>query len=119
MTGTVLVNNSFAVPGTAGCGPLGILDPIINQQKGLPSPAGTNTVVLKGSSGLARHRSSASTSGDGPQPAGGAVAARNRKQVFTARPEPGKQSSEVGLGGRCIAKVFIYSRATRGTAKSY
>ena len=53
VTCTVLVDNSFAVPGTAGCGPLGILDPIINQQKGFPSAAGTNTVVLKGSSGLA------------------------------------------------------------------
>jgi hypothetical protein len=52
-TGTKLVDNSFAVPGTAGCGPLGILDPIINRQKGLPSAAGTNTVVLKGPSALA------------------------------------------------------------------
>jgi hypothetical protein len=50
--GTVLVDNSFAVPGAANCGLLGVLDPIINQQKGFPSPAGTNSVTLTGTSEL-------------------------------------------------------------------
>jgi hypothetical protein len=50
--GTVLVDNSFAVPGASGCGLLGVLDPIINEQKGLPSPAGTNSVTLTGNSEL-------------------------------------------------------------------
>jgi hypothetical protein len=46
-----LVNNSFAAPGANGCG--GILfswavDPFVNSIVGLPSPAGTNTAILEG-----------------------------------------------------------------------
>jgi hypothetical protein len=46
-----LVNNSFAVPGASGCG--GILfswavDPLVNSIVGVPSPAGTNTAILQG-----------------------------------------------------------------------
>jgi hypothetical protein len=49
-TGMKLVDNAFAVPGTENCGPDGILDPILNLDKGLPSAAGTNSAVLLGSS---------------------------------------------------------------------
>lgn len=45
-----LVNNSFAAPGAEGCGGLFafLIDPIINSKLGLPSAAGTNTAILKG-----------------------------------------------------------------------
>ena len=50
MKGLTLVDNSFAVPGTDNCGSDGILDPVLNFDKGLPSPAGSNTAILSGSS---------------------------------------------------------------------
>jgi hypothetical protein len=43
-----LVDNSFAAPGTNGCGTFGLLDPILNESIGVPSKAGTNTAVLEG-----------------------------------------------------------------------
>jgi hypothetical protein len=50
-TGNRLVNNSFATPGANGCG--GILfswavDPLVESIIGIPSPAGTNTAILEG-----------------------------------------------------------------------
>ena len=50
VSGMTLVDNSFAVPGADNCGPGGILDPILDLEKGLPSPAGSNTAILSGSS---------------------------------------------------------------------
>lgn len=52
VSGSRLVNNSFATPGAKGCG--GILfswavDPLVNSIVGIPSPAGTNTAILEGS----------------------------------------------------------------------
>jgi len=49
--GNRLVNNSFAAPGANGCG--GFLfswavDPLVNSMIGVPSPAGTNTAILEG-----------------------------------------------------------------------
>lgn len=48
-TGTELVDNAMSVPKASGCG--GVLsffiDPLINKQMGLPSPAGRNTAILK------------------------------------------------------------------------
>lgn len=49
VTGSKLVDNSFATPGASGCG--GFLfswavDPLVNSIVGVPSPAGTNTAVL-------------------------------------------------------------------------
>ncbi|MEX2195033.1 MAG: hypothetical protein WD844_07085 [Thermoleophilaceae bacterium] len=40
----VISNSAFSVPEANGCGPLGLglLDPVINNQVGLPSPAGSN-----------------------------------------------------------------------------
>jgi hypothetical protein len=45
-----LVNNSFAAPGSSGCGGLFsfLLDPIVNSKLGLPSAAGHNTAILNG-----------------------------------------------------------------------
>ena len=50
IAGMTLVDNSFAVPGTNNCGPGGLLDPILNLDKSLPSAAGKNTAILSGSS---------------------------------------------------------------------
>jgi hypothetical protein len=45
-----LVNNSFAAPGTNGCGGIFafLLGPIINSQLGVPAAAGLNTAILNG-----------------------------------------------------------------------
>lgn len=45
-----LVNNSFATPGAEGCGGVFsfLIDPIIESKLGLPSAAGHNTAILKG-----------------------------------------------------------------------
>jgi hypothetical protein len=48
--GMKLVDNAFAVPGADNCGPLGVLDEILDIDKGLPSAAGSNTAILGGSS---------------------------------------------------------------------
>jgi hypothetical protein len=53
ITGMTLLDNTFAVPGADNCGLFGILDPILDLDKGLPSPAGSNNAVLSGSSYLA------------------------------------------------------------------
>ncbi|HET9197581.1 MAG TPA: hypothetical protein VFN92_04915 [Solirubrobacterales bacterium] len=50
LTGSKLVDNSFAAPGANGCG--GILfswavDPFVNSIVGVPSAAGTNTAILE------------------------------------------------------------------------
>lgn len=39
-------DQSFAVPGVNGCGPRGSLDGVIDEAAGLPSPAGSNSLVL-------------------------------------------------------------------------
>ena len=48
--GSSLVDNSFAVPGAAGCGaiPSRAVDRAVNAKLGLPAPAGHNTVILDG-----------------------------------------------------------------------
>jgi hypothetical protein len=51
-TGAELVDNAFSVPGTSGCGPFGILDPVLNDIEGLPSAAGNNAAVFSGSTYL-------------------------------------------------------------------
>lgn len=50
ITNNELVNNSFAAPGAEGCGGVfaPILDLIVNSKLGLPSSAGHNTAILKG-----------------------------------------------------------------------
>ena len=45
--GSVLADDSFAVPGANGCGPLGLASGAINQRQQLPSPAGANELVLE------------------------------------------------------------------------
>jgi hypothetical protein len=46
----VLVNNSFAAPKASGCGGVFslLIDPIVDSKVGLPSAAGNNTAILKG-----------------------------------------------------------------------
>jgi len=44
--GTV-VDNAFAAPAAAGCGPADSLDRVVNAVGGLPSPAGTNNAVFQ------------------------------------------------------------------------
>lgn len=39
-------DSTFAVPGASGCGLVGLLDSAVNLKQGLPSPAGSNNVVL-------------------------------------------------------------------------
>jgi hypothetical protein len=51
VSGSSLVDNSFATPGANGCG--GILfswavDPFVESIVGIPSPSGTNTAILEG-----------------------------------------------------------------------
>jgi hypothetical protein len=49
LNGTKLVDNAWAAPGASGCGGFPaelLLNPIINSQVGLPSPAGKNTAIL-------------------------------------------------------------------------
>lgn len=50
-----LVDNSFAAPGANGCGGLFsfLIDPFVDSIIGTPSPAGTNTAILEGSTYLA------------------------------------------------------------------
>jgi len=50
LTGSKLVNNSFAAPKAEGCGGLlaFLIDPAVNAELGLPSAAGTNTAILEG-----------------------------------------------------------------------
>lgn len=50
-----LVDNSFAAPGANGCGGLFsfLVDPFVNSIVGVPSPAGTNTAILAGSTYIA------------------------------------------------------------------
>jgi hypothetical protein len=50
VSGMKLVDNAFAVPGAHNCGTNGLLDSVVNFQKGLPSAAGSNTAILAGSS---------------------------------------------------------------------
>jgi len=52
-SGLKLVDNAFAVPGADNCGTDGVLDEILDLDKGLPSAAGKNTAILAGSSYLA------------------------------------------------------------------
>lgn len=48
--GQRLVDNSFAVPGTSGCGGIFsfLVDPLVSSVVGVPSPAGTNAAILEG-----------------------------------------------------------------------
>jgi hypothetical protein len=43
-------DDTFAVPAARGCGLLGVLDPAVNAQQGLPSPSGNNYLVLNDAS---------------------------------------------------------------------
>jgi hypothetical protein len=49
--GEELVDNDFAVPGASGCGGAlsGVIDPVLDLDVGIPSPAGANTAIMSGS----------------------------------------------------------------------
>lgn len=49
-TGGTQSDDSAAIPGATGCGPLGLLDGAINSKVGLPSPAGSNSFTLDNAS---------------------------------------------------------------------
>ncbi len=51
ISGTSLVDNTFAAPAASGCGGSlsGVLDAVVDLQVGLPSAAGNNTAILDGS----------------------------------------------------------------------
>jgi DNA-binding beta-propeller fold protein YncE len=54
VTGLVQGDDTFAVPGATGCGPNGSLDGVVDSVAGVPSPSGSNHLVLDdASSGLA------------------------------------------------------------------
>lgn len=46
LTGASQSDSTFAVPGATGCGFLGLLSGAVNLKQGLPSPAGSNSLVL-------------------------------------------------------------------------
>jgi hypothetical protein len=46
LSGGTLADNTFAVPGASGCGPLGVADPAVDLKQGLPSASGDNSLVL-------------------------------------------------------------------------
>lgn len=52
--GNKLVDNSFAAPGASGCGGIFsfLIDPLVDSILGTPSPAGTNTAILEGTTYL-------------------------------------------------------------------
>lgn len=50
ISGMKLVDNAFPVSGASNCGIGGLLDPVLDLDKGLPSKAGNNTAILAGSS---------------------------------------------------------------------
>jgi hypothetical protein len=53
-TGLVQGDDTFAVPGATGCGPNGSLDGVVDSVAGVPSPSGSNHLVLDdASSGVA------------------------------------------------------------------
>jgi DNA-binding beta-propeller fold protein YncE len=54
VTGLVQGDDTFAVPGASGCGQNGSLDSVVDATAGVPSPSGSNHLVLDdGSSGVA------------------------------------------------------------------
>lgn len=57
LVGGKLVENEFAVPGASGCTMLlpglGLIDPVVNAQSGLPAAAGQNEAVFEYDGGLA------------------------------------------------------------------
>jgi hypothetical protein len=52
-SGSVLVDNSFAVPGANGCGLFGLLDGVLDLVAGLPAAGGKNTAILNAKTSIA------------------------------------------------------------------
>lgn len=52
ITGSTLTDDTFSVPGATGCGPGDVADAAIDATLGLPSPSGSNHLVLNGNDSL-------------------------------------------------------------------
>ncbi|WP_433474608.1 virginiamycin B lyase family protein [Spirillospora sp. CA-142024] len=81
LSGQIAISAPVAVPAAKGCGPFGILDGVINQMMGLPSPASENTMNLTGVLSLASGINPSNT----PQAAAPAEAAKLLKDARTVR----------------------------------
>ncbi len=53
VAGVRIGDSTFAVPGSNGCGPLGLADTAINLKVGLPSASGTNSAVINSNAEVA------------------------------------------------------------------
>lgn len=49
LSGAAVADSTFAVPKARNCGLFGLIDSVVNARQGLPSPAGSNSLVLDGS----------------------------------------------------------------------
>ena len=47
LSGANLADSTFAVPAARNCGLFGLIDSVVNLRQGLPSPAGSNSLVLQ------------------------------------------------------------------------
>lgn len=52
VTGTIVVENSFAIPGAQECGGLGLINLLIDAKLKIPSAAGNNSMVIENDSAL-------------------------------------------------------------------
>jgi hypothetical protein len=48
LSGASVADTTFAVPAARGCGLFGLIDSVVNARQGLPSPSGSNSLVLDG-----------------------------------------------------------------------
>ncbi|HEY7597872.1 MAG TPA: hypothetical protein VH969_32330 [Actinophytocola sp.] len=48
LSGAAVADRTFAVPKARNCGLFGLIDSVVNARQGLPSPAGSNSLVLDG-----------------------------------------------------------------------
>jgi hypothetical protein len=69
LNGATSVDNAFSVPGASGCGPLGIVNPLVNLRLRLPSAAGNNTMIVRNNPGASpRGLGVGAGGGGGPPP---------------------------------------------------
>jgi streptogramin lyase len=78
----IAIDAPVAVPAAKGCGPFGILDGVINQMMGLPSPASANSMKLTGVISLAAGINPSNT----PETAVPSAAAELLKDARAERP---------------------------------
>ncbi len=49
LSGATIADSTFAVPAARNCGLFGLVDSVVNARQGLPSPSGSNSLVLENS----------------------------------------------------------------------